>query len=34
MRGQFVRDMTGREWIGRKYGSSYARGTSRDVQKL
>ena len=34
MQGQYVRDMTGREWIGRKYGSSYARGSSRDVQKL
>ena len=31
---QYVRDMTGREWIGRRYGSSYARGTLRDVQKL
>ena len=34
MQGQYVRDMTGREWIGRKYGSSHARGTSRGVQKL
>ena len=34
MQGQYVRDMTGREWIGRKCGSSYVRGTSKDVQKL
>ena len=34
MQGQYFRDMTGREWIGRRYGSSYGRGTLRDVQKL